>query len=126
MTSNPVPFDPYVRRARIDRVVDGDTIDVWIDLGFRMQTHQRLRLAGIDTPEMRAKTESERDRARAATDFVVKWAHVTPIDLADDSEFPLAVRTEKTGKYGRWIAHVWRYDDPVSLTDALITAGHEK
>lgn len=77
-------------RAKLVRAVDGDTIDVEIDLGFYNFSRQRLRLLGIDTPERGQPGYSE------AKQFVQ--------DQLAGNQF--TVRTEKAGKYGRFLAEV--------------------
>jgi micrococcal nuclease len=107
----------YTYPATIVRVVDGDTYDAEIDLGFRIKSCVRLRLGGVDTPEtfgVKRDSEEYANGVRART-FVEDW-------LAD-CELAVWVRTRKTGKYGRWIAEVYRTDDPVGLAEALLEAG---
>jgi len=87
----------YEYRATVDRVVDGDTVDLIIDLGFNIKIKIRGRLEGVDTPE------------RGHPD----WSHATDVckDLLQkaqangDSEY-LTITTNKTGKYGRWIVRI--------------------
>jgi micrococcal nuclease len=81
----------YQYRATIHRVVDGDTVDVWVDLGFRVITHQRLRLFGIDTPERGQPGWKE------AGDYLRGLLPENSI---------VTIETEKGDKYGRWIATV--------------------
>ena len=56
----------YTYKARLDRVIDGDTIDANIDLGFDITVHKRIRLAGIDTPESRTRDLEEKKRGLAS------------------------------------------------------------
>lgn len=83
-------------RCELVRVVDGDTIDLDVDLGFYMTARIRVRLLDIDTPEMRG---AERPDGLKAKEFVEEWFR-----QAED----LVVQTRKTGKYGRWLADIWR------------------
>ena len=107
------PEVTYTYDCTLRRVVDGDTLDLRIDLGFRMFAELRVRLDGVDTPEIRGP---ERPYGLDATSFVLDW-------LTEAGE--LRVRTKKrTGKYGRWIADLWRDEDLVSLVEAIITASH--
>jgi micrococcal nuclease len=62
----------YVYNAKIINVVDGDTVDAIVDLGFHVQATIRFRLAGVDTAEMHSKVESERVIAKSAKDFLIK------------------------------------------------------
>lgn len=89
----------YVYRVKsVDKVVDGDTVDLTIDLGFGVFTQQRIRLAGIDTPELRGGTEFTKELAQEAKKRVEEFL----------SYGEIFVRTEKdrTGKYGRYLGHI--------------------
>ena len=87
------------RVTEINRVLDGDTIDVTIDLGFDLYKKERVRVAGVDTPEKRTKNLEEKALGIDATNWLKEKLEGT---LAGDDE--LSVRTELvggTGKYGR-------------------------
>ena len=95
----------YEYRATVRRVIDGDTLEVDIDLGFKtILKKEKLRLLGIDTPELRSRNINERAHAQEAKYFVEKL-------LPPDSE--IIVRTEKDtkGKYGRYLARVYLLSD---------------
>ena len=62
----------YTYKAILDRVVDGDTIDAHIDLGFDITIHKRIRLAGIDTPESRTRDLEEKKRGLASKDKLIE------------------------------------------------------
>jgi micrococcal nuclease len=87
----------YEYRAAVDRVVDGDTVDLIIDLGFNIKIKIRGRLEGVDTPE-RGHPEWL-SAAEVCKDLLQK------AQANNDSEY-LIVRTTKTGKYGRWIVRI--------------------
>ena len=99
----------------IAKVVDGDTVDVIIDLGFGLSKKERCRIAGIDTPEKRTRDLKEKKYGIEATEFMT--------ELLDKAE-NLIVRTEKDGKYGRMLG--WFYCDNVngSLNNLMIEAGY--
>ena len=99
-------------RATVIRVVDGDTVDLDIDLGFFMTTRQRIRLAHIDAPEKRGQCKHA---GIGAMRFLEKM-------LA--TEKPLYVRTTKTGKFGRWLGELWIECDAVSVNQQMIDTGH--
>lgn len=108
----------YKYKAKIDRIVDGDTMDVIIDLGFKVTTHQRIRLQGINTPETYSvkKNSEEYKKGMAAKNFAVQ--------RIEENNFEALVETEKdTGKYGRYIATVWLADNTTSLNDELVEKG---
>jgi micrococcal nuclease len=116
----------YTYNAFVDRVVDGDTYDVQIDLGFGLtfgsnKAPLRLRLRGVDTPETwRPKTEAEREHGERATKFVR--------DLIEQ-QF-IQVQTYKMGIYGRYEADVSVFDPEldqwVDLGQLLIDNGFVK
>lgn len=108
----------YQYKAKLDRVVDGDTIDLIIDLGFKITTHQRIRLAEINTSEIfSAKMDSpEYKKGMAAKEFVEKRL------AANNNE--VVIETDKlTGKYGRYIGTILLADSEVSLNKELVKEG---
>ncbi|MCK5176292.1 MAG: thermonuclease family protein [Candidatus Aenigmarchaeota archaeon] len=84
----------YIYKANVLKVIDGDTFDVDIDLGFRIITYQRLRLADVDTPEIRGK---ERPEGLKVKEYVK--------ELIDKKE--VLIQVFKVGKYGRYVAEVF-------------------
>jgi micrococcal nuclease len=114
--------DRYVYDASVIRVVDGDTLDLLIDLGFRVFTKVRVRLFGVDTPEtFGVKKESEEYKAgKAATAFVETWfTEREKVLVKSHDGKPLG-----QGKYGRWLAVVLPRDGGMSLNEALLKHGH--
>lgn len=109
----------YTYRVRkVHKVVDGDTIDVDIDLGFNVSFYQRVRLAGIDTPESRTTNKQEKELG-----LEVKKKLGELLANAKD----VVIRTEKpdsTEKYGRILG--WLYIDGAdkSVNEALIASGY--
>jgi micrococcal nuclease len=100
-------------RAKAIRVVDGDTVVLEVDLGFRIVLTEPVRLAGINTPELIGKDSV---RARQAKMFTQEWLSADPM---------LYIQTQlvrEREKYGRILATLYREDDPVSLNDALVKA----
>ena len=93
--------------TEINRVVDGDTIDVTIDLGFELYKKERVRVAGVDTPEKRTRNLEEKALGIDATNWLKKQLEDT---IAGDEE--LIIRTELkggVGKYGRLLGWVIRW-----------------
>ena len=110
------------RVVKINRVVDGDTIDVTIDLGFALYKKERVRIAGVDTPEKRTKNLEEKALGIDATNWLKDKLEET---IAGDEE--LTVRTELhggVGKYGRLLGWLYVGDDTVSLNEQMITEGY--
>lgn len=107
----------YRYAARVERVVDGDTIDVALDLGMRVHLRVRLRVEGIDTPEKNATDPDEREAAVAA------WRYVEALVQQYGDE--TLVETRKPDKYGRTLARIVL--DPtgaaLDLGPHLISAG---
>lgn len=105
----------YKYKATVNRVVDGDTMDITIDLGFKITTHQRIRLAGINTPETYnvKKDSKEYAKGMAAKEFVDQR-------IANNKNEAIIETEKDTGKYGRYIATVWLADSTTSLNDELV------
>ena len=106
----------YEYRARIVRVIDGDTVEAEVDLGFHISTRMTMRLFGINTPEIKGVSRPE---GRASRDFLIQL-----IDTHTHGTGELTIRTQKdaTEKYGRLLATLLA--DNVNLNEALIAAGH--
>ena len=105
----------YKYEATICRWVDGDTVDVDIDLGFGLIFHnQRLRLYGIDAYEQRTRDLDEKEKGLAATAFVNEMAPVGS---------KVTIVTYKEGKYGRVLAEIF-LDDNTNLNTLLTEKGH--
>ncbi len=106
----------------MDKVLDGDTIDVTIDLGFDLYKKERVRIAGVDTPEKRTKNLEEKALGIDATNWLKKELEDV---LAGDDE--LIVRTELhggVGKYGRLLGWLYVGDEELSLNEQMITQGY--
>jgi len=107
----------YVYKAKVVKIVDGDTLDVLCDIGFKTQVFKRIRLLGIDTWEVRG---SEREKGLIAKKFVEeKMAEV---------DYNVIIQTEMddVGKYGRVLAWVWT-DTNIGvscLNEQLLEGGH--
>lgn len=102
----------YVYAATTEEVIDGDTIDFKIDLGFSTTRKTRIRLKGIDTAEIYGTKEGspEHERGEEQARFVRDW-------LGEKDRIILKTFKDKTGKYGRYLAEV--YGDGKQLADAL-------
>lgn len=117
----------YVYNVKVLAAIDGDTIECDVDLGLNVHKIERLRLSGVDTPELTSQDPAQRAHAQAAKDFVVDKLREAIV---------VRVSTEKpysADKYGRWLglfsyqyisdnkADSWR-----CLNTDLLTAGHAK
>lgn len=104
----------YHYKAAVLKVIDGDTIDVGIDLGFGITRQERVRLAGVDTAEMNSKELAERVKAEEARLTVVHWINANPT---------VYLRTVKPReKYGRYLAEVFSLSGE-SLGQMLLDKG---
>ena len=106
------------RVKKVLKVVDGDTIDVDIDLGFDISYTQRVRLAGIDTPESRTTDKKEKALGLEVKDRLNK---------AIDAATNVVIKTEKpdsSEKYGRILGWVFLDDNKISINQTLIDEGY--
>lgn len=109
-------FEYYVKK--VTKVVDGDTIDVDIDLGFDISFSSRVRLAGIDTPESRTTDKMEKALGLEAKSYLKN---------AIDKAKTVVIKTEKmdsSEKYGRILGWVFLDGSTKSINDQMITDGY--
>jgi len=99
----------------IVKVVDGDTIDILIDLGFDLTKKERVRLAGIDTPESRTRDLEEKAMGLEAKDFLERR-------LTEGMASGLRVKTEKDGKYGRMLG--WLFCGDTNINTEMVYRGY--
>ena len=111
--------DPYIYRIKsVLKVVDGDTIDASIDLGFDISLEKRIRFAGIDTPESRTTNLKEKALGLESKEWIKK-----ALEGAKD----IIIKTEKpdsTEKYGRIIGHLFINGQETSLNNQMIDEGY--
>ena len=110
------------RVVSIDKVLDGDTIDVTIDLGFDLYKKERVRIAGVDTPEKRTRDLEEKALGLDASEWMKKHLEDT---IQGDEE--LTIRTELKGgmgKYGRLLGWLYVGEDTISLNEQMIKEGY--
>ncbi len=108
----------YQYKVSVSRVVDGDTVDVDVDLGFGVWLrNERVRLAGVDTPEKRTRDAAEKKAGIKASEFTAKM-------LNEAEEIVLVSHEKGKGKYGRILGTLMC--DGMSLNDALISSGNAK
>ncbi len=106
----------YEYKCKMVKVVDGDTVDVDIDLGFGVwMRDQRIRLYGIDTPESRTSDADEKVYGLAAKDFVVKWTNA--------GDLSLKTFKDDRGKFGRILGEIW-YGGEHNVNQLLIDNHH--
>ena len=107
--------NPCEFRYKIDscsKVVDGDTVDVLIDLGFDVLIRQRVRLLGIDTEESRTSDKTEKIYGKHAKKQILKWVTKAVESDKDDCEIELRCpERDSVGKYGRALGELWVLED---------------
>ena len=113
------------RVKEVVRVVDGDTVDVILDLGFGLFKKERVRVAGVDTPEKRTRNLKEKKLGHDATAYAEDWFN----NASGKYEDAIIVTTSKDGKYGRMLGKFYRrlkgfpaFD--YCLNELLIEDGH--
>ena len=106
----------YKYKCKLLRVVDGDTADVMIDLGFDTWVKSRLRFKGVDTWEKRTRDKEEKIKGLAATAFTQTYLEL--------NEGQFTIQSYGKGKYGRVLAEIFIDGEDKSLNQLLIENGH--
>jgi micrococcal nuclease len=102
---------------KIKRIIDGDTVDVEIDLGFGITLSQRVRLKGIDAAETRTKDLTEKAEGLAAKEWLEK-------ELSKPGEW--IIETTKDDKYGRILGTLYLVGEPVTVNERMVNDGIAK
>ena len=110
----------YEYRCKVTRVVDGDTVDVVLDLGFSIDYRDRVRLMGIDTPESRTRNLKEKALGLASK------ARLKELCTQHKGNLVLRTSKEGKGKFGRILGSLFPSGSDVSLNDMLVTEGHAR
>ena len=106
-------LNPWIYNAEVKKVVDGDTFDIVIDLGFDTLRKGRVRLYGVNTPESRTSNLEEKKQGLAAKEFTEQW-------LAKAGNWvKIETIIDKNEKYGRVLAKVWDKDGNCLNTDIV-------
>jgi micrococcal nuclease len=109
-------FNVYLYNAEVKKIVDGDTFDVVIDLGFDTLRKGRVRLYGVNTPESRTTNLEEKKMGLAAKEFTDQWI------TAAGHKIKIETILDKNEKYGRILARVWN-ETGESLNEAIVKSG---
>jgi micrococcal nuclease len=108
----------FTYRAKVERVVDGDTVDLILDLGFDIHYSCRVRLLGVNAPESRTKDLKEKEKGLAAKAYVQDWFDGHP-------EVYVQTYKDAKGKYGRILANIFAdMSLEVCLNEQLVDSGH--
>jgi len=115
-------MEKYIYRAKLDRVVDGDTVDAMIDLGFDTHVKRRIRFKGLDTWECRTRNLEEKKKGLAAK------ARTTELltEVTDKPDY-FRVKSHGVGKYGRVLGELFVRDkngNQININETLIEEGH--
>jgi len=94
-------LNPWIYNAEVKKVVDGDTFDIVIDLGFDTLKKGRVRLYGVNTPESRTSNAEEKQKGLAAKEFTDQWL------TRANHQVKIETIIDKNEKYGRVLAKVW-------------------
>ena len=106
----------YTYNAIVERVVDGDTVDALVDLGFDTWKKVRIRLNGIDAWESRTRDLEEKEKGLAAKQYLIEQLE------SNNNKFILV--SHGVGKFGRCLGELFLQEDGWSLNEMLITEGH--
>jgi len=111
----------YEYQATVDRVVDGDTVDLIVDLGFGIMVKERFRLEGINAPESRTRNLTEKALGVAATEFLET--------MLTEMNGPLVITTkkDKKGKFGRYLCTLWMdrgTDMEMNINHEMVSCDH--
>ena len=115
-------MDKYIYRAKLERVVDGDTIDALIDVGFDIWVKKRIRYKGIDTWESRTRNLEEKAKGLEA-----KARNKELLEVVSDKPGYFRIKSYGVGKYGRVLGEIFIRDidgNEMMINETLVTEGH--
>ena len=107
----------YEYSAKLLNIVDGDTIDVDLDVGFNIHLYERVRLFGINTPESRTRDEDEKRRGLAAKQRLQEL-----LETAEEGKFKVRTEIDKKGKFGRILGTI--IIGGMNVNKTLVQEGH--
>ena len=116
MSDNGTKPEPFSYNATVVKIVDGDTVDALIDVGFSIMTKKRIRFRGINTPESRTRDVEEKINGLAAKDRVVQ--------LLSENDNKFILKSYGVGKYGRCLGELFVDAHEESINQVLINEGH--
>ena len=108
----------YTYKAILDRVVDGDTVDALIDLGFDTHVKKRIRLYGMDAWESRTRDKEEKVKGLAAKARLIQ--------ILDENNNEFILVSHGVGKFGRCLGELFITSDSDSINNQLVSEGHAK
>ena len=107
-------LDLYAYKAQLDRVVDGDTVDAMIDLGFGVWVKKRIRFMGVDTWESRTRNKAEKKRGLKAKAYTK--------DMLEADKGLFTVKSHGVGKYGRVLGIIWVKEE--NINERMVNEGY--
>ena len=116
MSNNGTKPEPFSYNATVVKIIDGDTVDALIDVGFSIMTKKRIRFRGINTPESRTRDVEEKIKGLAAKDRVVQ--------LLSENDNKFILKSYGVGKYGRCLGELFVDAHEESINQVLINEGH--
>ena len=116
MSNNGTKPEPFSYNATVVKIIDGDTVDALIDVGFSIMTKKRIRFRGINTPESRTRDKDEKVKGLAAKDRVVQ--------LLSENDNKFILKSYGVGKYGRCLGELFVDAHEESINQVLINEGH--
>ena len=108
--------EPFSYNATAVKIIDGDTVDALVDVGFSIMTKKRIRFSGINTPESRTRDKEEKVRGLAAKDRV--------IELLSENDNKFVLKSHGVGKYGRCLGELFVDGHEESINQVLVNEGH--
>ena len=108
--------EPFSYNATVVKIIDGDTVDALVDVGFSIMTKKRIRFLGINTPESRTRDKEEKVRGLAAKDRVV--------ELLSENDNKFILKSYGVGKYGRCLGELFVEGHEESINQVLVNEGH--
>ena len=114
-------MEKYIYRAKLDRVVDGDTVDALIDVGFDIWFKKRIRLVGVDTWESRTRDLEEKKLGKLATARTKQL-----LEEVSSKRGYFRLKSHGLGKYGRvlGVVYVMKHDTKMNINETLVSEGH--
>ena len=116
----------YEYGFKLDRVVDGDTVDGTIDLGFGISVKKRIRLLGINAPETRLQRKIKDETKRIAEKELGLRAKDKLADMLHNQEIIIQTKLDKTGKFGRVLGTllIEQSEEKLNINEFLLSKGY--
>ena len=115
-------MEKYIYRGKLERVVDGDTIDALIDVGFDIWLKKRVRFQGMDAWESRTRNLEEKAKGLEAKARLIEL-----LDKVSDKPGYFRIKSHGLGKYGRLLGEIFIMDkegNQISINEQMISEGH--